>query len=34
MYAPYTVPRYKEVLRLPLVPVTDETRRGLEKEKL
>lgn len=27
-------PRYKEVLRLPLVPVTDETRRGLEKEKL
>ncbi|MDE6187742.1 MAG: dihydrodipicolinate synthase family protein, partial [Duncaniella sp.] len=27
-------PRYKEVLRLPLVPVTDETRRGLEKERL
>lgn len=27
-------PRYKEVLRLPLVPVTDETRRGLEREKL
>ncbi|MBD5314527.1 MAG: 4-hydroxy-tetrahydrodipicolinate synthase [Bacteroides sp.] len=27
-------PRYKEVLRLPLVPVTDETRKGLEKERL
>lgn len=27
-------PRYKEVLRLPLVPVTDETRRGLERERL
>ncbi|MDE7474535.1 MAG: 4-hydroxy-tetrahydrodipicolinate synthase, partial [Duncaniella sp.] len=27
-------PDYQEVLRLPLVPVTDETRRGLEKEKL
>lgn len=27
-------PQYKEVLRLPLVPVTDETRRGLEKERL
>lgn len=27
-------PRYKEVLRLPLVPVSDETRRGLESEIL
>lgn len=27
-------PRYKEILRLPLVPATDETRRGLEREKL
>ena len=27
-------PRYKEVLRLPLVPATDETRHGLEREKL
>lgn len=27
-------PRYKEVLRLPLVPVTATTRRGLEKEML
>lgn len=27
-------PRYKEVLRLPLVPVTDETRKGLETELL
>ncbi len=26
-------PRYKEVLRLPLVPVTEPTRKGLETEK-
>lgn len=27
-------PRYQEVLRLPLIPATDTTRRGLESEKL
>lgn len=27
-------PEYKEVLRLPLVPATDETRRGMERERL
>lgn len=27
-------PRYQEVLRLPLIPATDQTRKGLEAEKL